>query len=118
MIGGEDCGSPRTEKVVLNKYNFKGWVGGFYMDGGKPVEIGSKDQALIGTTVQMRVPQFCTQDDDNMCRTCTGSKLGAIKTRVSAEAVYIFTQFMLTRMKAMHVSQLKTITMSIEQILR
>lgn len=117
-IGGEDCNSPRTESIRLNKHNFKGWVGGFHMVDGSPVKLTKKDDGLIGTTVEMRVPQFCTQDEDNLCRTCCGEKLGKIDNRVSAEAVYIFTQFMLTRMKAMHVSQLKTITMTLDQILR
>lgn len=118
LVGGQDCNSPRTETVTLNKFNFKGWVGGFYLVDGKPVELNAEDKDMMGKTVQMRVPQYCTQDEGNLCYTCCGKKLGAIKYRVSSEAVYIFTQFMLTRMKAMHVSQLKTITMTLDQIVR
>lgn len=118
MIGGEDCGSPRTENVKLTKHNFKGWVGGFIKDGVAVRLLTKKDDNLVGQTVQMRVPQFCQQGGDNLCKVCCGEKLGAIRERVSAETVYIFTQFMLTRMKAMHVSQLKTITMTLEQILK
>ncbi|QZA70575.1 DNA-directed RNA polymerase subunit beta' [Erwinia phage AH04] len=118
MIGGEDCESPRTEAVKLSKHNFKGWVGGYHLIERVPTLIKKDDTALLGKVVQMRVPQFCQQPEDNLCKTCAGNKLGAIETRVSAETVYIFTQFMLTRMKAMHVSQLKTITMTLEQILR
>lgn len=118
MVGGEDCGSPRTEAVRLTKNNFKGWIGGFYLKDGQPVKLEKGDTGLIGSTVAMRVPNHCTQPDDNLCRTCCGDKLGAIDTRVSAETVYIFTQFMLTRMKAMHVSQLKTITLDLDNILR
>jgi hypothetical protein len=118
LVGGKDCNSPRTETVNLNKFNFKGWVGGFYLVDGKPVELNAEDKDMMGKTVQMRVPQYCTQDEGNLCYTCCGKKLGAIKYRVSSEAVYIFTQFMLTRMKAMHVSQLKTITMTLDQIVR
>uniref|UniRef100_A0AAU8KZ44 DNA-directed RNA polymerase subunit alpha n=1 Tax=Pantoea phage Survivor TaxID=3232176 RepID=A0AAU8KZ44_9CAUD len=118
MIGGEDCNSPRTEAVKLTKHNFKGWVGGYILEGGSPKVLTKKDDGLIGSVVQMRVPQFCQQPDDNLCKVCCGEKLGAIRERVSAETVYIFTQFMLTRMKAMHVSQLKTITMTLAQILK
>lgn len=117
-IGSEDCGTTRTESVFINKHNFKGWVGGFYLEGGKILTIEKDDTALIGKRVAMRVPQFCVQPDDNLCKTCAGKKLGAISTRVSAEVVYLFTQFMLTRMKAMHVSQLKTISMTLDQILK
>lgn len=118
LVGGQDCNSPRTETVNLNKFNFKGWIGGFYLVDNKPVELTAEDSGMIGKTVQMRVPQYCTQDEGNLCYTCCGRKLGAIKYRVSSEAVFIFTQFMLTRMKAMHVSQLKTITMTLDQIVR
>ena len=88
------------------------------MVGGQPKILSKVDTDLIGKTVEMRVPQYCTQPEDNLCHICCGQKLGKIENRVSAEAVYIFTQFMLTRMKAMHVSQLKTITMTMDQILR
>lgn len=118
MIGSDDCGSPRTEPVKLTKNNFKGWIGGFIMQDGAPVKITKAHDTLIGSTVEMRVPQYCIQPDDNLCKTCCGEKLGAIETRVSAETVYIFTQFMLTRMKAMHVSQLKTISLDLDNILR
>ncbi|EBY9764045.1 hypothetical protein D5W64_13105 [Salmonella enterica subsp. enterica serovar Saintpaul] len=116
VIGGEDCGSPRTETVKLTKFNHKGWIGGYYVEDGELKVVDKKTE--LGKVVQMRVPQFCTQEEDNLCKTCCGNKLGAIKERVSAETVYIFTQFMLTRMKAMHVSQLKTISMTLDQILR
>lgn len=117
-VAGEDCKTPRTETVKLNKHNFKGWIGGFYMDGGVPKKLSKSDSDMIGKTVEMRVPQYCTQPEDNLCHVCCGEKLGKIENRVSAEAVYIFTQFMLTRMKAMHVSQLRTISMTMDQILR
>lgn len=117
IIGSVNCGTQVTEHVYLTRDNFKGWVGGYHLVDGKPVEITGKDKDLIGTHVEMRVPQYCTQPDDNLCRTCCGEKLGSIETRVSAEVVYIFTGFMLTRMKGMHTSQLKTITLDMDNIL-
>lgn len=117
-VAGEDCNSPRTEAVMLRKHNFKGWLGGYYVTPDGPKKLTKDDEGLIDKVVGMRVPQYCIQAEDNLCRTCCGEKLGAIEERVSAETVYIFTQWMLTRMKAMHVSQLKTITMTLDQILR
>lgn len=118
MIGSEDCGSTRTESVKLTKNNVKGWIGGYHMVKGEKVLLDKGINSLVGTTVNMRVPQYCTQGEDNLCKTCCGEKLGKIATRVSAETVYIFTQFMLTRMKAMHVSQLRTISLDLDNILR
>lgn len=117
-VGSPDCGSTRTESILLNKHNFKGWIGGYHLVDGVPTVISNANKDLIGKRVAMRVPQYCQQGDDNLCKTCCGDKLGKIANRVSAETVFIFTQYMLTRMKAMHVSQLKTITMDLKQILR
>lgn len=115
---GTDCGTLRTETVKLSKYNFNNWVGGYFKQGDKLAILGKTDRALIGSTLEMRVPQYCQQPDDNLCRTCCGEKLGSIKDRVSAEVVFIFTGFMLTRMKGMHVSQLKTISLDLDSISR
>lgn len=113
-----DCGTVRTETVVITKYNFKGWVGGYFNQDGKLLVINKTDTFLVGKKVQMRTPQFCQQPDDNLCRICCGEKLGSIRDRVSAEVVYIFTGFMLSRMKGMHTSQLKTITLDLDSICR
>lgn len=113
VIGSVDCGTKATETVELTKKNIGGWTGGYFIDGGKP-ELVKKDMA--GRIVNMRVPQYCIQGEDNLCKTCCGEKLGGIESRVSAEVVYIFTQFMLTRMKGMHVSTLKTITLTLDEI--
>lgn len=113
-----DCGSTRTETVNLSKLNFNGWVGGYYLKDGK-VELLDKSQTdLIGSILDFRVPQNCKQPDDNLCRICCGEKLGSIETRLSSETVFIFTQYMLTRMKAMHVSQLKTLTIPFDSMFR
>lgn len=118
---GEDCGTKRTEPVKLTKHNFKGWVGGYYYSTGdkeKLTLLSSKDTGLIGSTINMRVPQYCVQPEGNLCKRCCGDKVGKIETRVSAEVVYIFTQFMLTSMKSMHVSQLKTVTIDLNDVLK
>lgn len=117
VIGSDDCGTTATETVRLTKKTFGGWTGGYYLKDGKPTVLSSADKGLINTVVAMRVPQYCVQPDDNLCKTCCGDKLGGIESRVSAEVVYIFTQFMLTRMKGMHVSTLKTITLDLDEIL-
>ncbi|MGL4382904.1 MAG: hypothetical protein ACRCTA_04220 [Bacilli bacterium] len=118
-IGSDDCGTTRTELVTFNKHNFKGWVKGYYLDNGKPVIIENKDKdKLIGKTVNMRVPQYCKEPNDNLCKVCCGENLGGIGHRVSAEVVLIFSILMLLKMKAMHVSSMKVVTIDIDLALR
>ncbi|WNV45858.1 RNA polymerase [Aeromonas phage AerS_266] len=113
-----DCETTRTETVVLSKLNFNGWVGGYFIKDGKVTLLDKTQTDLIGTTQEFRVPQNCKQPEDNLCRVCCGEKLGSIETRLSSETVFIFTQYMLTRMKAMHVSQLKTLTIPFDSMFR
>lgn len=114
-----DCGTTRTERIRLTKLNTKGWIGGYYISKGEVVKFtGAKDGPGEGDYLDMRVPQYCTQPDGNLCRVCCGEKLGAIPERLSPETVFIFTAMMLTRMKGMHVSQLKTVTVDLKIALK
>ena len=114
-----DCNTPRYENVLITKHNFNGWVGGYHMVDGSPVRISKTDYGdLSGKIVKMRAPQYCIQPDDHICKICAGDKIGSTPERLSPEAVFIFTQFMLGKMKGMHVSQLITVSMNLEDILR
>lgn len=114
-----DCGTKRTETVKFTKLNRAGWIGGYFVNKKGEVEQLTKDHGpRVGEIAQMRAPQFCIQDEDNLCRYCCGDKLGSIPERLSPEVVFIFTQFMLSRMKGMHTSQLKTITVDLDIALK
>lgn len=109
-----DCGTTRTESVILNKYNIKGWEGSYRVTpNGELAVVTSEDKDLFGTTVQMRVPYCCKNPDGNLCLTCVGHALGDNPKMVSPETVYIFTGLMIGRMKSMHVSKLKTVKISL-----
>lgn len=114
-----DCKTTRTESLTINKLNSKGWVGGFYVDQGTLVEITDGNvKGVIGKAVNMRVPQYCKQPEGNLCSTCCGVKLGALKDRISSEVALIFTTYMLTSMKAMHVSKLNTVEVEVADMIR
>lgn len=114
-----DCKTPRTEKVLINKYNFSGWVGGYHQEGKEPVLIAEGDSGkYLGKRVNMRVPQYCQQDQGNLCSICCGTKLGSLENRVTSEVALIFTTYMLTSMKSMHVSKLSTVSATLRDIIR
>ena len=114
-----DCGSTRFENVTINKYNYKGWVSGYYLNNNKLVEITNDNvKSLIGKTIPIRVPQYCKQPNGNVCSTCCGSRLGDLKNRISSEVGLIFSQYQLTSMKSIHVSKLDTVSASLDEIIR
>ena len=114
-----DCGTTRGESVLINKFNKSGWIGGFYIDKGKTVEITKENiESLIGKTVSMRVPHYCKIPDGNICETCLGSRLGGLKDRVSSEVGLIMQTYQNLSMKSMHTSSLHTVTCEIDDIIR
>lgn len=114
-----DCGTKRTESVLINERNFDGWVGGNYFANGALIKVAKEDKTkLIGKVVSMRVPQYCKQKDGNLCSTCCGDKLGSLGERVSSEVALIFTVFMLSSMKSMHVSKLSVVSTKLSDVIR
>lgn len=114
-----DCGSTRGEMVKINRNNFKGWVGSYYLVNGVATLIGPDDfSKLEHKTIEMRVPQYCQQGKGNLCAVCCGDKLGELKNRVSSSVALIFTRMMLLSMKAMHVSVLNVRTIDLKSIIR
>lgn len=114
-----DCGSPRTEQVVINERNFRQWVGSYYYDGKALQLIGKNDfETLNEKRIGIRVPQYCQQSGNNLCSTCLGTRLGGSKDRVSPEVSLMLSKFFLLSMKKIHSSELKTKLMKLENILR
>lgn len=104
-IEGDDCGTTTCEPIMLRKYNKGLWLGGNILDGNKVVTLTSENfDKYVDKIVRMRVPQFCQIKDGNYCRTCLGNGLGAYTSRIASDVTRVPTNFMLTRMKASHIS--------------
>lgn len=114
-----DCGSKRTEPVVINERNFKQWIGSYYVDGRTIRRIENASfETLNEKTVNIRVPQYCKQAENNLCTICLGERLGGSQDRVSSEVSLMLSKFFLLSMKKIHSSELKTKLMNLENILR
>lgn len=114
-----DCGSQRTEQVVINERNFRQWVGSYYLNGQTLALIDKNDfDTLNEKRIGIRVPQYCKQPGNNLCSTCLGTRLGGSKDRVSPEVSLMLSKFFLLSMKKIHSSELKTKLMKLENILR
>lgn len=104
-IEGEDCNSSKGEPIMIRKYNKGMWVGGNIIEKGKVVALTPENyDNYLDKVVMMRVPQFCTTSDGNYCQTCLGRGLGAYTNRIASDVTRVPTTFMLTRMKASHIS--------------
>lgn len=103
IVAEEDCNSPKTEDIVIDHKNKKGWIGGFQVLAGKTVQMTAESlEKQVGKLVKIRVPEYCLTKDGNLCKVCCGEGLGMYATRVSAEAALVPTASMLQRMKAAH----------------
>ncbi len=116
-VAEPDCCSVVGEEIVLTESTFKGWVGSYYLEGGKPKPILSSSTNLIGRPINMRVPQHCQTKDGDFCVTCCGNALGGNENGLSAEVTNIATVFMLIKMKNAHVSKVDTVRLRLEDLL-
>lgn len=118
-VSEEDCGSIVTEQIDIREYNRSQWVGAFILLANKPTLLTDElSKKLLGKTVDVRVPQFCLATDGNYCKICLGSGLGKYSTRLASDTVKVPTTFMLTRMKASHISGSSNAKMNLEYVFR
>lgn len=114
-----NCGTPVSEDITIEDHNKGYWVGSWMVVGTKLEQVTKANVAgLVGKTTKIRVPQFCTLEDGQYCKTCCGEGLGALGERLSAEIVLIPTGMMLQRMKAAHTAGSKTSLLDLEVALK
>lgn len=118
LVTEDDCGSVYGENILITEKNFSGWNGSFYLNKeNKPVQITDESKNLVGTTVRMRVPQFCQTTNSCLCLKCCGVALGGNSDQLSSTVVYIGTDFMLLEMKKMHVNITQAVTLDLDDVL-
>lgn len=114
-----NCGTNRTETVLIASHNKNNWIGSYANKGNSGNDIihltDSNIDSYVGKKVNMRVPAFCKEPDGNYCSTCLGDDLGQYQTQVSSNVTRIPTEFMLSRMKAYHVASVSTVKLDLEK---
>jgi hypothetical protein len=108
----EDCGTKRTLEITFNDKNIDDWIYSYYVEGGKLIEINSKNKdSLIGKTKKVRYTGLC-EDKKGICKTCAGTlftKLGIKNIGIASYA--LCSKIKLLSMKSFHDSSIKTTTM-------
>lgn len=100
-----DCESPVGEKILITSDNSKFWIGSSYITKGKVLKVTHENHVdLVGSVLEIRVPQYCIVKGGNYCQTCLGESLGRSGNMFTSEITLIPTRFMLNSMKGMHVS--------------
>lgn len=118
-VDENDCKTKRTELANINEKNFNGWIKGYHLVDGNLTLIAKEDKnKYIGKSLEMRVPQYCKAPDNNICKYCCGESLGAVGSRLSSEVTGIFSAYMLTSMKIVHLSKLVTVDVPLEESIR
>lgn len=101
----DDCKTANCEDITIYQSTYKHWAGSWANINGVLLELNNNNlKKFIGKTIKIRMPQFCETKDGNYCLTCLGRSLGSYGSRLGSEASGVNTVFMLTRMKASHIS--------------
>lgn len=108
----DDCGTKKTVEVTLTKDVIGMWMYSYIVEGGKLVELNSKNKdKYLGKTVRMRYSSLC-EDKKGICRTCAGTlfdKLGIKNVGVACYA--ICSALKVKNMKSFHDSTVKVYKM-------
>lgn len=101
----EDCKTTLYEEVTMTEDQLGMWTGCYYMTSTNELKLWSgNENHLVGKVVRMRTPNVCKTSEGNFCKVCLGEGLGSSEDGVSMECSDIATNFMLQKMKGMHVS--------------
>ena len=108
----EDCGTKRTLEITFNDKNIDDWMYSYYVEGGKLIEITSKNRdSLIGKTKHVRYTGLC-EDEKGFCKTCSGTLFTRLGIKNIGVASYsLASKIKLISMKSFHDSSIKTTTM-------
>ena len=108
----EDCGTKRTVEVKLTKDNIGIWMYSYIVEGGKLVELTSKNRdKYVGKTVRMRYSSLC-ENKKGICKTCAGTLFNRLDvTNVGVACYAICSSLKVKNMKSFHDSTVKVYKM-------
>lgn len=113
---GSDCGTTHTVNVELTKDNVNYYLYHFIKSGSNYIRLEPSNQnKYIGTTVKMRLPDFCC--GKKLCNRCAGDRyylmdlpnIGLTFGRVSNSTLR-------ARMKKSHDSTVRTFTLDTNKV--
>lgn len=117
-IGIEDCNTLFGIKTLLTESNIKSYLGFYFIDNGKSVQITSSNKdSLIGKTVTMRSPAYCRAEGSSYCSKCVGPYLSLHENGISSAVSAMGSVFMNISMKAMHGKALNTIKLDFDELI-
>lgn len=117
-IGSDDCGTDLGWDVTLTSKEIKNYIGFYYVNSSKKPVLITEDNknSLVGKTIRLRSPQFCKEKGETYCKTCMGKPNSENENALSAYVAEITSRLMTLQMKAMHNTQLKNTTFTLDSI--
>ena len=114
---GTNCGVNKTIAIKITPRNKKDFKYRYIVENGKLVELTPTNlEAVVGKTVHMRSPMYCT--GDKICNICAGElnyKLGSLN--VGLQTSKIATTLLRLGMKKFHISNLKSTQIDVNDML-
>jgi len=114
-----DCGVTYGKLVTVTDNNKDVMIGRYQIVNKKPIEItGDVVSSLVGKTIEIRSPAYCKEEDNNRCNICSGKSLSKYPNGVALLVTDISSTLIVSALKAMHNSQLKTVKVDITTIIK
>lgn len=117
VIEDKDCGTKLGKEVYVGADNFNSFKGRYYLKDGRTVKI-EEPEKLIGKTILLRSPMYCNTPGANFCAICLGEGMSMNKNGISAELLDISKTLILSALKSMHNSMLKTTNINISEMIK
>lgn len=115
---GIDCGSKIGKTILVNDINKQYMIDRYVLIGGKSILLDeSSVNKYVGKEIDIRSPQYCKLEKNNLCSVCVGKKLEQHKDGISLLMTDISATILAISLSAMHFKELSTVELKMDEIL-
>jgi len=115
---GVDCGSKIGKTILVNDINKQYMIDRYVLIGGKSILLDETSvNKYVGKEIDIRSPQYCKLDKNNLCGVCVGKKLERHKDGISLLMTDISATILAISLSAMHFKELSTVELKMDEIL-
>jgi hypothetical protein len=115
---GIDCGSKIGKSILINEINKQYIIDRYILVNGKSILLDEDNiKQYIGKYIDIRSPQYCKLDKNNLCGVCVGKKLEQHKDGISLLMTDISATILAISLSAMHFKELSTVELNMNETL-
>jgi len=115
---GVDCGSKIGKSILVNNINKQYIVDRYILINSNSMLLDeSTVEKYVGKEIDIRSPQYCKLEKNNLCSICVGKKLERHKDGISLLMTDISATILAISLSAMHFKELSTVELKMDETL-